>query len=86
MNTEQTRAIFFGSIDGVRQFFREKNGKVYHYAGDADLCVMWESDGEDEPSFPYVQTTFIGEITNRNEKNFILERIAQIRANPYHKA
>lgn len=49
--SEEVRAIYFGTLDGERHFFRRVGESIHLYTGDATDPAMFYSDGCDGPEY-----------------------------------
>jgi hypothetical protein len=60
-------------------FYRQEGERIFEYLSRSNEPTHWMSDGEDEPSIPYVAAWFSRELTEDTPANrFIRERLGTL--------
>ncbi len=72
---QEVHATYFGLLDGVWVFFREKQGKIQRYTADPTTPAYWIGE-DDGPSFPHVASSFAGELEKNTEIAFVKAQLA----------
>ena len=71
----EVHAYFFGHQNGYMSFYRRQKDAIYKYSGYSDSKVHWLSDGDDEPSIAYIESSLNGKLKDCPEREFILEKL-----------